>query len=117
MLYESLKLEFLLPSGQTGPGFFPAALSAALMLLGVLLGLVTLLPPRSAEPTEDSAGIVRKGEPRISDVVKAQEETAVADKRMLIRPFILWLLLVASVLLFKPLGFVISMALPGLWFQ
>lgn len=92
-LYESFQLELITPSGNTGGGFVPAALSAILVGLGLLLLVVSLMnrPALKDSTAED-----------------AQEEEGPRNPW---RPFALFGILALSILLFKPLGFVVSMML------
>lgn len=87
MLYESMNLDLFVASGQTGPGFFPATLSAMLILLGVLLAITA----------------ARRREP--------EEQSAAASLATVRRPLAIWVLLVVSVLLLELVGFIVSMAL------
>lgn len=93
-LYESSQLQVLTPSGQTGGGFVPAALSIILVGLGSLLLVVSLVK-------RQLLGALVAEEP------EDKEEGSISRWR----PFALFGILTLSILLFKPLGFVVSMML------
>lgn len=84
ILYRSSKLDFTIGNAP-GPGFFPGLSAAALALVGGLLALIS----RASSKGDDAFAMPSLGQAK--------------------RSIGLWLVLLASVLMFSVVGFLISM--------